>query len=249
MTEQKVSGLKLSQSSDERQRRFIPQKYGGNYLALVIGLLIFFILVAAFSSYSEDSIQNRILAVLFYFTLIVGFRGTTRKFERNLIFGFAVLVGLVLTLSSTSLAFTRLDQASIALQGLLGAFLMVLVLRDILLDDRVTIDTIFGSIAAYILFAMFWASVYVTIERGNPGAFKIPDPSGSSLADLLYFSFVTQTTLGYGDITPVGPVTRQFAGVQAMAGQLYVAILVAWLVGVGTAQYLKRKAREDDVEH
>ncbi len=55
---------------------------------------------------------------------------------------------------------------------------------------------------------------------------------GAQLTELMYYSFVTITTLGYGDLTPLKPMVRTLAYLEAILGQFYVAILVAWLVGM-----------------
>jgi hypothetical protein len=138
------------------------------------------------------------------------------------------------------------DQINIAIRALLVMYLMISVATDVVSDRRVTWDTIMGSVAAYVLYALFWAVVYTMFERQDPTAFDIPNSSGSPFADLLYFSTVTQTTLGYGDILPIDPLARQCAGLQAMTGQLYVAILVAMLVGIAASQFLERWSRETD---
>jgi hypothetical protein len=101
----------------------------------------------------------------------------------------------------------------------------------------VTIDTIAGAACAYTLLAVVWANIYMLLEFLRPGSFAIPavwlmgaahDPN----AALAYFSFVTLTTVGYGDITPVWPGAGGLAAAEALVGQLYLAITIARLVGL-----------------
>jgi hypothetical protein len=105
----------------------------------------------------------------------------------------------------------------------------------------VTIDTIAGAACAYTLLALVWASIYVLLDFLRPGSFNIPaawlmgaahDP-GAALA---YFSFITLTTVGYGDITPVWPGAAGLAAAEAIVGQLYLAITIARLVGLHASQ-------------
>jgi voltage-gated potassium channel Kch len=77
-----------------------------------------------------------------------------------------------------------------------------------------------------------WAFIYTFLELVDPASFNIDlsRPEGYLLV-FQYFSFVTITTLGYGDVTPVTEVAKAFAVLEAVVGQLYLVIIVAWLVG------------------
>ena len=87
-----------------------------------------------------------------------------------------------------------------------------------------------------------WTYGYSLLEHLLPGSFSYPD----TLAELdtstfNYFSFVTMTTLGYGDISPVSPPARAMAITQAVTGHFYLAVLVARLVGINIAQRIEKK--------
>jgi len=126
---------------------------------------------------------------------------------------------------------------------LLGAlWLLVLALRVLLRylwnADEVGGDEILAAVSLMLLLALLWGALYDGLARYDPEAFAGLSPPSSEAAffqderssDLLYFSLVTLTTLGYGDITPVHPLARNLATLEALCGQLYVAILVARLV-------------------
>ena len=90
----------------------------------------------------------------------------------------------------------------------------------------------------YLLLGLIWMSAYKLLLRAVPGAihFASGEPSDLRLGHGLgYYSFVTLTTLGYGDITPVHPVARSLASGEALVGQLYPAILIARLVSMQLA--------------
>lgn len=102
-------------------------------------------------------------------------------------------------------------------------------------------DSIFGSVCVYLLLGFFFSLIYGIIEHIHPGSYagfytstinadKILDLS-EMFQNFLYFSFVTQTTLGYGDIVPQTHLTQNIAITQAIMGQFYIAILVAGLLG------------------
>ena len=105
-----------------------------------------------------------------------------------------------------------------------------------------TVNLIYGSVCVYLLIGLVWAFIFSALEILYPGSFKfeLQNPGADvllttnqlQLSQLLYYSYVTLTTLGYGDISPVSPPARSFATLEAIAGQFYLTILVARLVGL-----------------
>ena len=95
---------------------------------------------------------------------------------------------------------------------------------------RTVFDRLLAAIALYSVIGMIWAMLYALVAALVPGAFTGALPHRASLFDWGYFSIVTLTTVGYGDITPVANVARSLAAVEAMIGQLYPAIIIARLV-------------------
>jgi hypothetical protein len=116
--------------------------------------------------------------------------------------------------------------ASALVTGLLAAT-PVLVLRRILGHERVTGSTVAGALCAYLLIGFTFASAYRTIAETDADAFTVELGSEAN-----YFSFVTLTTLGYGDISPVSEVARSFATLEAVLGQVVLVTLVARFVGL-----------------
>ena len=91
-------------------------------------------------------------------------------------------------------------------------------------------DALAGAVFGYFLLVVVWALLYRALEAWSPGAFDLSSHS-DPFTELLYFSLVTITTLGYGDISPLAPFARVSAGLEAATGTLYVAILIARIVG------------------
>jgi len=115
------------------------------------------------------------------------------------------------------------------------------ILSHIFKQQEVTKDTIAGATAVYLLLALMWAFVYAVLDRLQPNSFAI-SAAASPLRQrdiFIYYSLVTITTLGYGDITPVSYLASSIAALEAVVGQLYLVVLVSWLVGM----YVSKKSK------
>jgi hypothetical protein len=113
--------------------------------------------------------------------------------------------------------------------------LQSLVLSRVLSAKQVTTNTVIGAICAYLLIAYIFSFAYALVQDFDRGALTHTTRSGEDLgaqaSALLYFSFVTLTTLGFGDIVPVSPAARMLVMLEVISGQLYLAAFVARLVG------------------
>lgn len=124
----------------------------------------------------------------------------------------------------------RVDGGLLLLNGLLVAAGPVLIFDSMRRHREVSMRTIVGSITVYILFGLFFAYVYRSILLFDPGSFTTGEGTLSP-ASMQYFSFVTLTTVGFGDITPVSNGARTLVGLQALLGQIYLVTVVAVVVG------------------
>ena len=119
-------------------------------------------------------------------------------------------------------------------------FIIVVAFEYLFSSDRVTANTIFAALCVYLLLGILWAIVYSLVEVIDPGSFNFSfeDDLGAmrfgrdESAYALYYSFVTMTTLGYGEIVPATAPVRMLAALQAVMGQMYLAVLVARLVAL-----------------
>lgn len=121
---------------------------------------------------------------------------------------------------------------------LLVGFVLYQLMRYILNAARVSRDVMCAGIAAYLTIGLLWAFAYLLTSRANPLAFATPGQSGKydlNGFDTLYFSYVTLTTVGFGDIIPVSPMARMLAVLEALTGTMYLAVLVARLVGMNSS--------------
>ena len=112
----------------------------------------------------------------------------------------------------------------------------VAMIVHIMRQDKVTADMILGALCSYLLLGILFAIAYRMIHDFFPGSFNLVPGQGDSMSTFTYFSFTTLSTLGYGDITPAASGVRQLAILEALTGQIYLAVLVARLVGLQAAQ-------------
>ena len=110
--------------------------------------------------------------------------------------------------------------------------LLYILLSQVFAPGPVTHLRIQGAIAAYLLFGVAWAHAYAIVGSTIPGSFTIPERELHLPSEWFYYSFVTLTTVGFGDIVPVHRVARALTVGEVLTGQLYLAVLIGRLVGM-----------------
>jgi hypothetical protein len=111
------------------------------------------------------------------------------------------------------------------------AYASYVVFRGVLAPGVIDRARLLGSASVFILIAQAWSSLYAGLEWVTPGSIVHAGEEGVRPSDLGYFSLVTQTTLGYGDVVPVSPIARALATLQAAAGLFYMGVVVARFAG------------------
>jgi hypothetical protein len=106
-------------------------------------------------------------------------------------------------------------------------------------DDVVSVTSLFGSLSAYLFLGLIFASAYVLLFHLNNSCFT--GVGHRVIEDFIYFSFVTLTTLGYGDINPISALAKTLCWMEAYLGQAYLTVLMALMVGKYLIQHQKDK--------
>lgn len=156
---------------------------------------------------------------------------------------FALLFGIpTIVLCLGGHAFSGTGRLPVLMLGHLCGVLFLfgtagLIVRSLFNSRCLTFDSIFGAVCGYLFLGLAWSMSYLMIETFQPGSFRISEllctPGEQSRSYvLIYYSFVTLTTVGYGDVTPISPTTRTLAWIEALTGQFYLAIIVAGLVSM-----------------
>lgn len=156
---------------------------------------------------------------------------------------FYTMVGLTVLVvgvdSAVILSKINLDDFQVAVLSLKLIYLMLVfvsIMRYVLNQTPVTLDKVCGALSAYFLMGFTWAVGFTLFYHINPDCFNVPiDDSGESNTWAIYFSFTTLSTLGYGDITPQTIPARAYAIMEAVCGQIFLAVIVARLIALQIA--------------
>ncbi len=158
--------------------------------------------------------------------------------HRRVVLGMAIVV--ILTDLTAILLRTALTSwvSTVAAAFFLG-YAVVAIFLYLAKQHEVTVDMIMAAASEYVLIGILFAVLYNFMEAAYPGSFNFAGAENKR-PGFLYFSFVTLTTTGYGDVLPLSPQARSLAAFEAVTGQLYIAITVALLVGAYSAGRKKR---------
>ena len=169
---------------------------------------------------------------------IYGFKSTEKWFHTGV--GIAVSV-IAVVIIGVALELLHLYYLHLILLFCFYLWAIWLAGKQVLFTGAVDTNRIVGAICIYLLMGLIWALMYLFIAQAIPGAFNGVEQLAwyDNFADVAYYSYVTLTTLGYGDISPVAPIARFLVYMEAVVGVFYMAILVASLIGVGIGESKK----------
>ncbi len=223
----KLTSNAIQNLSQSKQRFLI-------LLCLILGLLVLVPILNRF-------VAARIFLDLFLTAIVISMVYTISHKKIHLIAG---LLFSIVTITSRWMQYFYPNKEILAIGMIAGALFVGLVIASILVfalkSEEVNREVIYAAILLYLLAALLWAFVYTFLELIEPASFNIDlNQSQDYMLVFQYFSFVTITTLGYGDISPVTEVARAFAILEAVVGQLYLVVVVAWLVGM----YVSKKSK------
>jgi hypothetical protein len=167
-------------------------------------------------------------------------RAHRRVFIVGTILAAATVLGSVVE-SLVDVPFAR--PTTTALELLFMGVLALSIFRDVLSGEEVTMESVFGACSVYLMLALCWTGIYELLDLFSPGAFDYGGLSGvdqpNSFSKLAYFSVITMTTVGYGDVTPVSAPARSLAALEGVVGQLYIAVVIARLVAMEMSHRMK----------
>jgi hypothetical protein len=200
-----------------------------------------FILIPLFGSYSSFMVTINIFWILF---LVAGIISLSKSKKQAFLFSIIpflfVLFGWITVFERTPFILF----ADIFFTIATFVLLIVLVLKKVFEPGPITEYRVIGSIVVYMILANLWAVIYLFVYKHIPGSFSItlpPFESNTLTANFLYFSYITITTTGFGEIVPLHPFARAMVQVEALIGVLYPVILIGRLVSDANENKAKMK--------
>lgn len=217
----------------ERLRYHVGWIYRMRSIYLFASLLLFVLLMPFIDG--AVSLQDRMLANLINVSVLVAAVAAVGR--SRLSFVIALLFTLpVLGLQLAGLAYGANHYLlwSWIFGAAFYATTLGYLLRYVFSSDVMSADKLFGAAAAYMLLGILWSYLYMISQYLHPGAFSLYGSVGTAMSapDLIYFSYTTLTTTGYGDIAPLHSSVRSLAILEQVCGTLFVAILIARLAGI-----------------
>ena len=206
------------------------------FLILLISLLLFFVVYSFVLGNLWAEIILNLAFMLILFSAIFAISETRKTFIFSLII---VLIDLAFRWSYTLTDIKTLGVIEESISIIFWVYIAASILKFVLKQTKVTTELIYGALSVYFIFGLAWASLYHLLDLTDPGSFTMP---ANETADqpgffrLWYFSMVTLTTLGFGDISPVTMPARTFVVLEAITGEFYMTVLIANLIGRAVAQ-------------
>jgi len=200
---------------------YLPRRYAVLFYTLLLMLIA--IPLAATIGLPQGAMKLLLGACLLAAVLPNGTRRT-----RNLIIA-AILLLIFVRFASERGYLPLASGLVLGLYGLIGLLAAAGTLRFVVSADRVDSEIVYAALSTYLLAGLFFGQIYWSIEQAWPGSIVGPDPVSDSTA--VYYSFVTLATLGYGDYLPRSDLARGIATFEVIGGQLFLAVMVARLIG------------------
>jgi len=213
------------------------------FLYLLIALVGFITLVPVL----EEVGYGGLIFSIFYSTILLS---AAYAVSESLGYFFLALVlagpALVLGWINNFLGIPWLEFVAHVLTVFFLVLVAMLIVSHVLKTERVSGEKIYGALSVYLLLGVIWAFVFLIVDFLVPGSFRYGQDGALTGAEMVYYSFVTLTTLGYGDIVPVNPSVRALATLEAITGQLYLTVLVARLVGLHITHSSQRRSEDQE---
>ena len=192
------------------------------------------------SPFLDDIFHYRVIPDIFItIVLISGIYAISRK-KKHIYIALALAIPMFIGIWSSRLYQSPKPMVFGLLFGALFiGFVISLLINFIFNEKEITKEVIYAAVVIYLLMAIMWAFAYFILEYVYPGSFSIPEGASRDTFTYLYFSFVTITTLGYGDVLPLTQKASSLVILEAVTGQIYLVVVVAWLVGMHVSRRSK----------
>jgi len=201
--------------------------------------LLFFIVLLISSSFliNHPQIRSIVSKVLFTLVLLVASNAIRNNGTRFLYFAIGIIA--IRQISNFLIQNKYMDSLATITSVIFFFVIVFQLIKHVARSKVVDREVILESINGYLLMGLSGSIIFALISRVQENAFVFAHTTNQRLSDYFYFGFITQTTIGYGDITPVSNLAKLLTITMGVSGQLYIAILIAMLVGKHLSQHAK----------
>ncbi len=240
----------MTEGSPPSQRSsLIIRVFHENRFVLLLGILAALVLLVpilhTFDMQERSPMPRIVTTVLFSLVLLASVFAIQASRLANIMAIVIATPAIMLWIVNIPIQSAVIEIAEYSVGSLFVLFVVAMIVRHLFTTTSVTVNTIAASLCVYLLLGILWAMFYSLVVLNDPGAFLITSEPGADPAVMrfgsrgaayaVYFSYVTMTTLGYGDIVPISMGAKTLAMMQAVTGQIYLVVLVARLVGMHIA--------------
>jgi len=216
------------------------------YYHVVLAVLVLLIVLSPI--FERGNAIRFIFEVTYLSTLVVSAGFAFRTGSKTMLLMTVILI-ITLLARVLDFLFCHTIFANVYHSGGLAILLLtfMVIMRSIVKSENIDSNIISGAICGYLIIAIICASLFWIIEKFAPGSFKFENldlaqiSENNLIGEFFYFSIVTLTTVGYGDIVPLSRFSKMLAIMEAVIGQVYLTIIIARLVGIQISEKHQRK--------
>lgn len=224
------------------------REYRWRHLTLLLSILLLFIVSPIVVELRHGVLVLNIVGAGILLAATYAISERKRLFHVAVILTAISIIGTSLLLAYPKTWIVVVSHVSIVV---LITFFIVTILDAVLRAGRITADRIFAAVCVYMLIGYAWAFAYTILEELQPGSFSVPPETVRNdyvgrVMQLRYYSFMTLTSVGYGDIVPRAPAARTMAMLEAITGQFYLVALIGRLIGLHIVHTTAASSRPKD---
>jgi hypothetical protein len=205
----------------------------GDFFRLLLSLLIYLLSVPFLQPFGIGKIIATVFFLSIFFVSIYAIGHNRRWFIVAVIMSAIIVCLKVVAFTTMTGVFSEITASIVSAVCFITITIAILIRT--LEDKEISINDIYGAICSYLLIGIAWAYLFLTVALLDPQAFHIPQigmDATHKIPHLIYFSFITLTSTGFGDIYPVNMLAETLTYLEAIVGQIYLIAIIGWMVGI-----------------
>ena len=212
-----------------KSKSFYNWAFEHRHPIFLVGLLVFFILPEVFEKIFSFPLPSQLIFIILVISSAMLIHTSARL--RFIPYAIVVMLTIFIFLWSNSRESMRIAITAYSLLFVYFAFITFYLFQDLMQTKEITTSVIIGAFAGYFMIGVIFFFIYSLLDLAYPDTINVDMRATNSIDDMFYFSFITLTTIGYGDFSPTSALGQKLAILEGLIGQFYIAIVMAILVG------------------